>query len=630
MKRLIPVYILLSVVLFTEYSTAQNLVPNPSFETYSTCPFLAGSVSLATPWVQPTPSGTSDYFNACSSFPFSAVPSNTFGVQSPATGDAYVGFFSIDGFSDNGYREYAQTALTTPLTVGTQYCVQFYVTLSDNAVNATDGLGALLSVGAATTSGSGIIPGTPQAVSNGVIDEKSQWVEVSSNFTATQAYTHITVGNFNPLGTSTIVTSTATPDTATGSIPLPMPGAYYWLDDVYVGEGTCPNLCGISASSTVTEATCGQTNGSASLSVTGGSGNFSYAWSTGDTTSSLMNAGAGVYSVTISDTLGCDVVQFVQIEEDTDLEISVSGTNAGCSGSGSAEVAISGGASPYQILWETSATTDNITDLSAGIYTVVVTDSIGCTQTDSVEIISASTFSLTPSITHAGCTGGTSSGAIGVAPSGGTPPFTYSWSTGSQNASITGLSAGNYTITVTDGGGCVVQQTYTINNANSTLSVTASVNGNTLTATSAGATTYQWYYNGSPIQGSTQATHTVTQSGSYWVVVTDANGCSATSNTIETSVLESIEELAGISSLNLYPNPTSQGSFYVELDAEISQQLNITINNTLGQLLSTETLQVNSGKMRLEFSTVDMPSGTYILEINNNKSSIYKKLVVKN
>lgn len=638
MRKFLSVYILLLIMFFAEYSIAQNLVPNPSFETYTTCPVATSEITVATPWAQPT-AGTSDYFNVCNQSPFPfpipvpglapvGVPSNSFGYQQAHTDSAYAGFISVGGPSDDGEREYVRVALSSPLAEGEDYCVRFYVSLADNASVATNGIGAMLSRNPSYVSTTGTIPGIAQVMSTNVIDEKIDWVEISGNFIALEPYTHVTIGNLKPAGATTVATSIAPADTISGGFPpTPLPLAYYYMDDVYVGSGVCPNLCGVSSNSNVTLETCGMADASAWVDVNGGSGNYTYLWSNGATNDSISGLAHGVHSVTITDLQGgCDVVQHVLIKQDTDLEIAVNSTDVNCQSNGSAEVLISGGTSPYQIQWENSATTDNITNLPLGTYTVVVYDEAGCVMIDSAFVDTLPSFSITPTITHASCDG-TSPGSIGVAPSGGTPPYTYSWSTGSSNAIQYNLSGGTYTVTVSDGSNCSITESYIVNSGTS-LNVTVTVNGNTLEATSVAAVSYQWYFNGNLIQGATQDTYTITQSGVYWVVVTDTNGCELQSNAIETSYTNSaINELEGVNDINIYPNPSS-GILYLALDITHDQKLSIKLVNMVGQVLIFETFNATAGKKLVEFDATDFANGAYFMEVNNTKSSIYKKLII--
>lgn len=635
MHKVLSAIILLLSVCLAKFSIAQtNLVPNPSFEDYTTCPIGPSEIYQATPWTQPTSEGTSDYFNVCNQSPFPfpvpipgfgapvGVPYNSLGEQQANTDSAYAGFFSVESAVDDGYREYVQVPLSEPMQPGENYCVQFYLSLGDNSTNATNGIGAYFSTSVVTATGSGILPYTPQFRTTDPIEDKDNWVEVNGSILATQAYTYLTIGNFDALGTSTITTVPTNIDTSSPLPSLPIPGAYYYIDDVYVGAGSCPNVCGVAIEANTTEVTCGQSDGSASIDVTGGSGNYSYMWSTGDTTASIDNLSQGVYSVTVTDSLGCDVVQYVSLSENTTLDISLSGTDAGCNTTGSAVVDITGGTTPYQITWENNETTSSIEDLSPGIYTVTVIDGEGCSLSDSVEIESVTSFTIIETINHADCSG-SNNGSIGVVPSGGNPPYSYSWSTGESVGSISGLGAGQYTVTVTDGAGCVGQETYTVQ-AGGSFTATINSNGNVLTSSS--ASSYQWYHNGSPIAGATGQTYTITESGSYWVVATDGSGCEATSNILELTFNSIGDELPGIS-LTVYPNP-SNGVFVLQIEAVSAQDLNLKVRNYLGQELHAQDISLGTGNTNVDLTLNDLAAGPYLLELQSGEHRTVRRIFV--
>src|SRR4029077_1335171 len=108
---------------------------------------------------------------------------------------------------------------------------------------------------------------------------------------------------------------------------------------------------------------------------------------------------------------------------------------------------------PYHYLWSTGATTDSISGLTGGIYSVIVTDSGGCQKTVYLQIQSPPQIVFNQSVIGTGCGAG-STGSITTNVSGGKPPFSYLWSTGATTTSIPGLTAGTYTLTVTDSTGC--------------------------------------------------------------------------------------------------------------------------------------------------------------------------------
>ena len=128
---------------------ATNLVPNPSFESYTNCPDSISELNYAAPWYHPT-DGTSDYYNTCATDPNISVSASFTGFQFPFTGQGYAGAFVYNpggNNATNSYREYLQTPLSAPLAAGQSYTVSFYVSRADNYVYSIADLGAYFSVG---------------------------------------------------------------------------------------------------------------------------------------------------------------------------------------------------------------------------------------------------------------------------------------------------------------------------------------------------------------------------------------------------------------------------------------------------------------------------------------------------
>lgn len=135
--------------------------------------------------------------------------------------------------------------------------------------------------------------------------------------------------------------------------------------------------------------------------------------------------------------------------------LSFSSTNVSCPGgnNGSATVTASGGTAPYTYLWSTGATTSSISSLTAGTYDVTVTDNVSCPATGSVTISEPGAINLSFAVTNE-TFAGANDGAIDLTVAGGNSPYTYSWDTGATTEDISGLSAREYFVTVTDNNGC--------------------------------------------------------------------------------------------------------------------------------------------------------------------------------
>lgn len=208
-------------------------------------------------------------------------------------------------------------------------------------------------------------------------------------------------------------------------------------------------------SATATDVSCfGGSDGTVSASATGGTAPFTYEWSTGDMGSDVNGLPAGDYSVTATDANGCTGEAIVTIGQPTAVEISVVGENVSCDELGSASASASGGTPDYTYEWSTGATTSEITDLEAGVYTVTATDANGCTDEASVEITGALGPDVSISIDQLPSEDDPESGALTATITGGTAPFTVEWSNGDTELSIDSLPSGEYIVTITDANGC--------------------------------------------------------------------------------------------------------------------------------------------------------------------------------
>ncbi|HEY1039986.1 MAG TPA: SprB repeat-containing protein, partial [Bacteroidia bacterium] len=350
-------------------------------------------------------------------------------------------------------------------------------------------------------------------------------------------------GNFSPSNTTLtnmVYTPTAA-EVASGSVNLIL---------TTTGNGTCPpdrDTVKINfqpfigtPTTTATDVSCtGGANGSATVSVTGGSFTpYTYSWNTvpAQTGATASNLAPGTYTVSITNAIGCVTQTSVTINQPAPLSLASTITNVSCNAgtNGSIAIAASGGTPGYTYSWapggQTSATATN---LAAGIYTVTVRDSKNCTTTGTYTVTQPLILTASVNGTNVNCSGG-SNGTATSTVSGGTTPYTYSWNPGgSTAANVTGLAAGNYTLTVTDNKTCVTTATIAITQpAPLVVSTTKTnetcdyLNNGTATAVVSGGTT-NYTYSWQP-GGQTTATIGSLASGTYTLTVTDARGCTGT------------------------------------------------------------------------------------------------------
>lgn len=217
---------------------------------------------------------------------------------------------------------------------------------------------------------------------------------------------------------------------------------------------------------TVTPTTCGNSSGAIEVSVSGGTGGYTYAWSNNQNTEDLSNLSGGSYVLTVSDASGCTATTQVIVANTDGPQIDFNDNPPSCAqgNNGAISLAVSGGQAPYTYLWSTGATGVIITNLSAGTYTVTVTGANSCANIVAITLDNPAPIVLPASLTPVSCFG-LSNGAINVNASGGTIPYNYNWAhiPGNNNPEdLNGLTAGFYNLTVTDANGCTRSNTYTI------------------------------------------------------------------------------------------------------------------------------------------------------------------------
>jgi large repetitive protein len=360
----------------------------------------------------------------------------------------------------------------------------------------------------------------------------------------------------------------------------------------------------------------GNNTGSATITASGGTPGYTFAWSpavantTTGNTNTATGLGAGTYVCTITDLNGCTSTRTVIITQPTALTNSFTQVNLLCNGAntGSATVTASGGSPGYTFSWSpavantTSGNSNTATGLTAGTYVCTITDINGCTSTRTVTITQPPALANTFTQVNVLCNGG-NTGSATVTASGGTPGYTFAWApavanttSGSSNTA-TGLTAGTYVCTITDLNGCTSTRTITITQppaltlTTSSTSTTCGNNNGSVTVSATGGTgtiNYLW------TPGNyTTATVNSLAAGTYVVTATDGNGCTATA----TVTVNSSSAIASTqSSVNVLCNGNSTGS----------ATINVTGNN--GTLTYVWVPNVSTTN-----TATNLAAGTYVV-----------------
>ncbi len=474
------------------------------------------------------------------------------------------------------------------------------------------------------------------------------------------------------------------------------------------------NSCHVAVNNLVTDVSCfGGNDAAIQLTPSGGNLPYSYLWNTGDTTSSLSGLSAATYFVSVTDSIGCYTVDTIFVTQPLQLNANINQHSdiSGCYGdsSGSASVMATGGTMPYEYTWSNGAITDSITGLAAGLYKVTIQDAHQCISIDSVNILqpgqldakileqvnvscygnadgslkltgsggtpgytylwsnlstssfinnlSAGNYSLTLTDTN-GCTAtlvftitqpdslnlmantlirpscyGLADGSISVSVQGGTSPYQYVWSTGDTLSTIQNLPAGNYQLTVSDSNLCTGIKLFVLNQPDSLQILMQSSNdensqcNGTATASVQGGTanyTYQW----DDGQYQTSATAVNLCAGLYHVTVSDANLCTIVDSVrVRDTVINGIQIPAGLESMRIFPNP-NKGIFTVLFQSNKTFEAVLGIYDIGGKLIAQKTLTIYVGQSNIDIDLNQISQGMYQVRLISGEASMNKKLFI--
>jgi PKD repeat protein len=279
---------------------------------------------------------------------------------------------------------------------------------------------------------------------------------------------------------------------------------------------------------------CGQIDGSFEISASGGTTPYSYDIGLGAATNPIFeNLASGVYNITLTDANGCSEVQSATVGSSSAINIFFVDILPETCGqmNGGFTVNVTGGVAPYLFDLGSGGTSNNVfTNLSVGNYVVTVTDDNGCQEIDDITIEGANTPSLLLGDAF-NETCNQMNGAISMIGSGGEMPYTYDFGNGPSNSNVAlNLSAGIYTVTISDINGCTADLEVTLLNVGNPVSAGYTYSNNILTvdlvSTSTDATSYSWDFGDGFFSTEVNPSHTYASSGSFEVCLTVSNSCS--------------------------------------------------------------------------------------------------------
>jgi hypothetical protein len=466
---------------------------------------------------------------------------------------------------------------------------------------------------------------------------------VTAEFPALIAIAEIAGGDCNNLD---ILASAAAPacEMTNLSTYIATPGTYYVIvvPSVFAGFACGTNNdyiasfsigSALSVATSTTPTSCGVGTGTATAAVTGGAAPYMYSWSNNSTAATATGLTAGSYAVTVSDVNACrSITSNIDVVNPSAPTATLSSSNLNCANvnTGTASLtAIAGGTTPYTYTWSnTAATTAAVTGLAAGAFSVTINDAANCAYVTSGNITSPMPIVLTPTTTNGNCQG--VAGSASVAATGGTGAFTFVWSNAATTANISGLNAGSYTVTATDANGCAATiSANTQSGAGFTLAIVgtdASANAATDGAANLSVTgglapfTYVWS------NGATTEDISGLAANTYSTTVTDANGCTMSSNVVISQPVGVVGTSADAFSMSLFPNP-AQHTATLSLRLTRAAQVNIQVINITGQVLySLENSQ--NGEILYTLPLANFAEGVYFVRIAAGEQTTTTRLVI--
>ena len=387
----------------------------------------------------------------------------------------------------------------------------------------------------------------------------------------------------------------------------------------------------------------GSVNGVIYVSVTGGVSNYNYLWSNGATTQSLYNVGAGYYYLSVTDLNNCNASVDTTLFQPALLTNSYVLTNPLCNGvsNGSVNLIVNGGVSPITYNWSNGFITEDLNNIGAGTYSVIIRDANGCKDTSVIVVTQPKIISLEKDVDNIKCYGD-STANINIQLSGGTPPYKYNWyDTGDPLSSylpfhtqnLISVTSGTYILIVTDANGCLLKDTTIITEPKPlqlslysplytggyNISTYNGNDGSIDLTVSGGVSPYQYIWsNGATTEDVYNLTAYFPNPSPYSVIVTDSNGCRAFAQ-LELNQPMILEMPTGYS-----PNNDGKNDWFVVHGIEAYPDNELVIYNRWGNIVYNKTAYNNEWNGESN-NGEKLPDATYFAILEINKGTIVLK-----
>jgi gliding motility-associated-like protein len=389
-------------------------------------------------------------------------------------------------------------------------------------------------------------------------------------------------------------------------------------------------------------------NGSVNLSVAGGVVPYSYLWSNGATSEDISGLTSGTYGVTVTDANGCQKTGSVDVNLPPPLTYTstltdYNGFNIRCLGqsNGAIQIATSSGEAPYIFSWQGPdgfvSSSQNISDLKAGQYQLLITDKNFCTATGTFNLTEPARLSmiLSPSISLDGShninCAGESTGSIGITPVNNAGGVTYLWSDGLTINPRSGMAAGTYQVIMLDQNNCVADTIFTLTEPDS-IRITFEVkqawcpdspDGEIIATVTGGIVAGDYTYRWSDNSTSSQVTNIL--KGKYWLIARDDNNC-AVKDSLE---MEPVNETCLVIPNAISPNDDNINDIWNIGMKELYPQMEVKVFNRWGELLwKSEKGYPNPWDGRSKGTRLPIDSYHYIIELNNGTKPLIGNVTI--